>query len=295
MTETEIEFVDNQDFRKRGAEAEILGAYPVATKPPRRRKPWTPPTDTGLGSYLVRLSDEDLLTKEQEVYLFRKLNYLKYRAECLRRKINVDRPKESALDAIDELLAESREVRGKLINANLRLVVSVAKKFIDPTNTLEELISEGNIALMRAVEKFDYSLGFKFSTYATRAIRNGVNLSSIQQTQRNRRYVTGGDQIFEVTQAADDWDSDDDQRLRDAHGTIVRLLDCLDPSIREVIVARFGLEAPGQAQTLEEIGNRLGVSRERVRQIQVRALRKLRKMAEEEQVEGSEGPPAQDS
>src|SRR5690606_3874059 len=124
----------------------------------------------GLPAYLTSLYDTPLLSAEQEVYLFRKMNYLKYKASRLRSQLDPHRPRPELIDQIEALYEEVVATKNQIIRANLRLVVSLAKSRVSDSHDFYTLISDGNMSLMRAVEKFDYSRGFKFSTYATWAV-----------------------------------------------------------------------------------------------------------------------------
>src|SRR5262249_42188469 len=149
-----------------GAEAVILAPLPEspAGKPRKARAP------EGLPPYLSSLYDVSLLSREQEAHLFRKMNYLKFRANQLREAIDPARAKAAHRDRIERLQEEALAAKNQIIRANLRLVVSIAKKYLAPSNNFFELISDGNMSLIRAVEKFDYARGNKFSTYASWAI-----------------------------------------------------------------------------------------------------------------------------
>src|SRR5262249_20060827 len=127
---------------------------------------------SGLPPYLASLYDAPLLSREQEIHLFRKMNYQKYRASKLRESLDPTRAKAADLDEIERLQKEALDAKNQIIRANLRLVVSIAKKHVGSSNDFFELVSDGNMSLIRAVEKFDQARGFKFSTYASWAIMN---------------------------------------------------------------------------------------------------------------------------
>src|SRR5579872_1964527 len=162
LVDQPIECIYHPSFEADDADAQILVPQPPTSD---RQPAFRPPP--GLPPYLAQLYSIPLLTKEQEAYYFRKMNYLKFRAARLRDQLDVSRAKTRVMDQIERCLDEAGEVKNLLIRSNLRLVVSIAKKHVKPSGNFFEMVSDGNISLIRAIEKFDFSRGFKFSTYST--------------------------------------------------------------------------------------------------------------------------------
>ncbi len=157
IAELPLDFIANDTFsrvRSQKREDRVLAAMPESELP--AKKPRLP---SGLPPYLASLYEVPLLSRKQEGHLFRKMNYLKYKAARLRSKLDPVRPKRALMDRIDQLYDEAVSTKNQIIRANLRLVVSIAKRHVGPTQNFFELVSDGNMSLMRAVEKFDFARG----------------------------------------------------------------------------------------------------------------------------------------
>jgi RNA polymerase primary sigma factor len=269
-----LEYMYHPIFEEPDAAATILAPMPGLPRTASR-----PKAPDGLPPYLASLYNEaELLSRDQEAHLFRKMNYLKFRASNLREALDPARARASELDEIARLQEEALAVKNQLIRANLRLVVSIAKKRVGPSNDFFELVSDGNMSLIHAVEKFDFARGFKFSTYASWAIIKNYARANAEDRRRRDRFVTGHDELFEAAadHRSDEYEYESDRRRTQA--AVQRVLSRLNDREREILSSRFGLGGANEL-TLERIGRKLGVSKERVRQIESRAQNKLRAFA----------------
>ncbi len=286
-----IDYIDSPEFdmiRSGNEEKRVCGPIPppqigLDTGEKTSRVPARLPE--GLPPYLARLYDVPLLTPEQELHLFRKMNYLKYKAAVLRDSLNPDRPNAHTMRQIEQFYDQAIETKNEIVSANLRLVVSIAKRHVGPMTNLFELISDGNLSLIRAVEKFDYTRGNRFSTYATWAIMRNFARTIPDEKRYHERFLLTDSDIFElaVDERADISFEEKNQLEREAQ--VDRFLRELDDREQHIIVNRFGLGQVAQPQTLRQVGTEMGVTKERIRQIETRALAKLRKAAEGESLD----------
>jgi RNA polymerase primary sigma factor/RNA polymerase sigma factor len=283
VMELPLDSVGNEQFARLRSEkkkAEILGPLPESDLPTKM-----PRLPSGLPPYLGSLYEVPLLTREQEAHLFRKMNYLKYKASALRAQLDLNRPKSRLMDRIEKLYDESVATKNRIIRANLRLVVSIAKRYVGPATDFFELVSDGNMSLIRAAEKFDVSQGNKFSTYASWAIMKNFGRTIPHDHRRQDRFRTGHSEVFStIADARTDYYEQESAQIQ-RKSQVERILDRLDERERQIVTARFGLIHGHEPLTLTQVGAAMGVTKERIRQIQARAMGKLREAAEEARIE----------
>lgn len=282
LVRTPVDYIYNPDFDDPAKEAEILAEMPGEAKFQADRAGKSPPKD--VPAHMVHLYEWPLLTKEQEQHVFRKMNFLKHKLHKLQETLDPAKAKVGDLLKVEELKAGIRACRDRLINCNQRLVYAQAKQKLALGENIDDLVSDGNLSLMRAVEKFDYGRGNKFSTYATWAIMKNFARSIPDAKTHKQRYMTGHDELFE---AKADVRTDEQEVLAQADAArarVNRLLEHLDARTREVIRMRTGLDG-SEEMTLEQIGQHFGITKERVRQINVRGMKMLREWAAKENVE----------
>ena len=281
IMELPLDFMDNPEFHRKGSDKRVLQSeYPVPETKTRRTKP-----PSGLPRYLASLYENALLTREQEGWLFRKFNYLKCKASKLRETMDPMRARSTDMNAIEQLYAEAVKVKNKIVQSNLRLVVSIAKRHVTAADDFFQLVSDGNMSLIRAVEKFDYARGNKFSTYASWAIMKNYARTIPDEFKQRDRFRPTSEEMFlgEADQRSDRYQLESAQKQRESQ--VNSILQDLDPREKQIIINRFGLDHSNEPQTLKQVGEELGVTKERIRQIEARALNKLRVAAKKEKIE----------
>jgi RNA polymerase primary sigma factor len=291
----------------------------------------TPAMGDSVHTYLKSIGRTSLLTAEQEVDLAKRIEAGLYAEHKLDSEPGLD---DACRLDLEEVAEDGRRAKAHMLEANLRLVVSVAKKYSDRGLTLLDVVQEGNLGLIRAVEKFDYTKGYKFSTYAMWWIRQAIQrgfadsartirlpvhvlemLSKLSRVERDMHQRLGReptpeelaveldrtpDQIEELLRTSrqpisldstigedgetsigdliEDIDAPEASELVDRQLMASQLrnaLGCLTPREATIMSMRFGLY-DGNPHTLDEIGRALGLTRERIRQLEKQSLSKLR-------------------
>lgn len=278
-----IEYIPCREFLRKNAEA-LATTPPADAAVPLDRDATDRAGAKGLSPYLASLYQTRLLTKNEEQYYFRRMNWLKFRAATSRGRLDKRRATRRQMEEVEGWLAEAETVKSIIITSNLRLVVSIAKKFVDPSNSFEELVSDGNVALMRAVEKFNFALGNRFSTYATYAVQRHFFRMSHKGRQQRNRFVASDEALKDRAEDAPTAEYCSAEQIGVLKELFGGFLGDLEPRERQIVVARFGFDGK-PPRTFRELGTAMGVCKERIRQIQTRALDKLRDMAAEVKLE----------
>lgn len=264
-----IEFVPHPMFREPAAERLVEEMKPLAAEAPADES-CRSESETDVVRTLCRAP---LLSTELERYLFCRMNLAKATACRLRQRLSENRPDGELLGRIEQLRAEAVAVRNRIVESNLRLVVSIAKRFGPSGDALDESVSEGILPLIRAVELFDVSRGTRFSTYATHAVRNHL----LRVRKRARRAVANAAADTDLSEAVADPRAAQSRIDADVCDSmqIGELLVRLDRRERSILAARFGLHEFDREHTFLEIGQMVGLSKERTRILAHRAVEKL--------------------
>ncbi len=240
-----------------------------------------------ISKYIKSIKKNEPLNRDQEIELFRKYNYLKYLADLNKKDISQLHASGNKLKLIEDYLQQAEAIKNIIIEANLGLVVSISNKHIHRGANMLDLVGEGHFALMKAVEKFDYTRGFRFATYCSWIIAKDFarkipaeitrpdkasheSMSDIQQDMRNNT-IPGVEAVEK------------------AHRSLAHVIkDNLNEREQYIIINHFGLLGSlvrKEKKTLKEIGDHLGLTKERVRQVELIALQKLRQSLSTEEFE----------
>ncbi|MHC4705553.1 MAG: sigma-70 family RNA polymerase sigma factor [Planctomycetota bacterium] len=282
-----VEFIPSDEFLQEGAKQKILGKPIDTLKPPSSKsaEPFELAGESLLPEYLQTLKDTPVLNREREIELFRRYNYLKYLACLTRAGIKPNRVSSARLTSIEDYLNQAQAIKRMIIEANLRLVIGAASKHLTSGANLADLVSEGNYSLTRAVETFDYTKGFRFSSHASWAIAKDYARKTPDRTARaGRSKATSLAGIHHDLRTKATTDIVAVERARQDLTQVVK--DNLDEREQYIVLNHFGLlgsPVKKKTKTLKQIGEDLSLTKERVRQIELVALQKLRQSLSPEQ------------
>ena len=238
------------------------------------------------GAALRLALDAPLLSREEERALFRRRKSLVSRAEEMQARIDRGEAAPALCERVEALQAEAVEVRNRIVEANLRLVVSVASKFAGRATPVGELVSDCLPPLLRAVELFDVEKGCCFSTYATHAVRNAIGRALQRNARRRERMATRDPAAFDAE--AEDGGGRSAARAGRVTSLSSRALGLLPPRERTILAARFGLDGFTHEHTFGEIGGLLGLSKERARVLAHRSIDTLQSHFRDRDLESCE-------
>ncbi|TAF55056.1 MAG: RNA polymerase sigma factor RpoD/SigA [Oscillatoriales cyanobacterium] len=312
LPESELElFIDEEDDREDFLDSQSEEDDTKAGKGAKARRRAQAKkkhyTEDSIRLYLQEIGRIRLLRADEEIELARKIADL----------LELERVREQLLEELDRepkdnewatAVEMARRAKEKMVQSNLRLVVSIAKKYMNRGLSFQDLIQEGSLGLIRAAEKFDHEKGYKFSTYATWWIRQAITRAIADQSRTIRLPVHLYETISRIKKTTKLLSQEmgrkptEEEIATKMEMTIEKLrfiaksaqlpisfqvsknllredlesvLDTLSPRERDVLRLRYGLD-DGRMKTLEEIGQIFNVTRERIRQIEAKALRKLR-------------------
>jgi len=283
-----IEFVPSEEFFNDDSQEKILSKPLGKVQPPVKQdiKPFKL-ADSSMSKYLQVLKDVPILNRESEIELFRRYNFLKFLSDRRRAELPHNRISGIMLKQIEGYLAQAEEIKKRIIEANLRLVVSIATKHTSGRASLIDLVSEGNISLMNAVEKFDYTRGFRFSTFASWTITKDYARKIPGLTSRLDKSTAQS--LADIHREWKTEEATDFAAIERAHQSLTRVIkNNLNEREQYIILHRFGLLGSPirkEIKTLVEIGRELNLSKERIRQIELIALQKLRQSLSAEEFE----------
>ena len=286
-----VEFVPSEEFERPGAKKRIMDDPPPLPIPDSG---WYGPLMRPLGESLagtkpLRERSSVVLSKAQEQVAFLQYNYARFRLHKAQTAVRTSRPGRRQEAQLHHWYRTQHQLRHLIAECNLALVLAMSKRINMGDMDYGELISEGNMALMRSIDKFDIGRGFKFSTYGCRAILKSFSRHGGKHLRYRQRFSIGLDPTLERSNYPQERRLQELQDSADeVRHLVLRNAANLSEVEQEVIHHRFRI-GPGDAagitharpRTLAQVGKLIGLTKERVRQIQNKALRKLRMAIEE--------------
>jgi RNA polymerase sigma factor (sigma-70 family) len=282
-----MDFIPSEEFMQPDAEQKILSDQLSIRRTPRKilADGSAKINNNDWQHFIEAVKKIPMLNREQELQLFRRYNFLKFLVSEKLKKISMTAFCGKTAYQAQELLEEAGRLKNIIIEANLKLVVRIASRHTSAN--LGDLVSEGNIALMRAVEKFDYTKGFRFSTYASWVISRAF--ARYLPAEMAKAGMLGTELPMEDAQIPAAAENCGIDIVENAHRSLMQVIEeNLTEREQHVIRYHFGLSGTmvkKDFKTLKQIGDDLGVTKERVRQIELEALSKLRQTLSPEEFE----------
>ena len=291
----EIDYIASPEFEKKDAESNIFQDSEDIKQPDISwYRPLMDDGTTGKpGSVKMPAKKASaVLTIAQERVLFLKFNYARFRQRKIQDELGGRLPSNAQKHELLRWNTISETYRKQIAETNLALVLAMAKRVRLSDVDFADLISEGNMALMRSVDKFDCERGFKFSTYSCRAILKAFSRQGMKDTRYRKRFPAEYDPSMERSDHLETLRRNHEQECAQEvkHIVVNNEADLTDIEL-SVLELRFGVtsdnqsesqeDSPRRALTLEQVGQIIGVTKERVRQIQNKSLKKIRLMLED--------------
>ena len=286
ILEEPMDYIDSEEFYREGAERRIYDEAPPVQKPDVSwYRPLMDSFISGRERELKtgRNSGTVLLTGAQERVLFLQYNYARHRVREIQKELGTRIPDEGTARDLLKWYRIARAYREQIAETNLALVLAMAKRTRMSEVDFADMVSEGNMALLRSVDKFDCGRGFKFSTYACRAILKAFSRQGMKLSKHRQRFPTDFDPALEKSNHLETLRATHEKECAEEvkHIVLNNEADLSDVE-KTVIHYRFGLGSEHPAPlTLEQVGQIIGVTKERVRQIQNKALEKIREVLED--------------
>jgi RNA polymerase primary sigma factor len=293
ILEGKLDFVPDEAFSKSNAYKKLFDEAPPIPQP---NTSWYHPVMEDLGSdRRVKSVVNVVLDAKQEQALFLQFNYARYKVLKLRDKVGKNPVTEEQARELLKWDALSKRLRDQIAQSNLALVLAMAKRVRHSDMDFSDLISEGNMALLRAIDKFNVSRGFKFSTYACRAILKAFSRSGMKHSLYRQLFPTDFDPALERSDfQRNKYDTHENDCATEVMRIVMDNRAELTDVEKEVIHHRFAINREASDSpvplTLEQVGQIVGLTKERVRQIQNKALEKIRQTLESHYLDGQTDP-----